>query len=341
MSWNIRGFSSPGKIQFLLDKFRRYNREIVILQEMKVPTGKVQENSQRCWRNNKVMTFEATESAGGLEILWDPWRVILKDWMRIKFMLSALIRLIGEYRWRSLTMVYGPPTPHDKATFFMHLKHLSRSWAHQDWILGGDFNLICNLEENRGGGLASWPSLACLKWNYRGSPPHGCHPPPRSTHLEQLLGGRAPNHLQVGWPFLSQDIWELVEESWKLRQLWSGLNATFIALIPKFQEATRLGKFRHISLYNVIYSILSTIMVCKLKLLLHCIIIYEYSGFVEGHQILDGIFSTHETIHSIKSHKLRGMLLKLDLRRHMTALVGSIFWKSRGLLVLQLIGFNG
>ena len=97
MSWNIRGFNNPRKIRFLLDKFGRYNPEIVILQEMKVPTEKVQENNQRCWRNNKVMTIEATRSMGGLAILWDLGRVILKDWIRIKFMLVGSIRLIGEH----------------------------------------------------------------------------------------------------------------------------------------------------------------------------------------------------------------------------------------------------
>ena len=48
-------------------------------------------------------------------------------------------------------MVYGPPMPRDKATFLMHLQHLKISWAQQDWILGGDFNMIHNLEENHGG----------------------------------------------------------------------------------------------------------------------------------------------------------------------------------------------
>ena len=56
---------------------------------------------------------------------------------------------------------------------------------------------------------------------------------------------------KAGWPFLSQDIWKLVEDSRKVRQVWSGLNATFIALIPKSQEATRPGEFQHVSVnYN-------------------------------------------------------------------------------------------
>lgn len=114
------------------------------------------------------------------------------------------------------------------------------------------------------------------------------------------------------WSFLSQGIWELVEESRKLFQVWSHLNTTFLALIPKSQEATKPGDFCPISLYNVICKILSTIMVRRLKPLLHRIISHEHSGFV-ARQILDGIISAHETIHSIKSHKLRGILLKLDL----------------------------
>ena len=37
--------------------------------------------------------------------------------------------------------------------------------------------------------------------------------------------------------------------------------------------------------------------------------------YVEGRQILDGIILTHEVIHSLKSDKKPGMLLKIDLSK--------------------------
>lgn len=41
----------------------------------------------------------------------------------------------------------------------------------------------------------------------------------------------------------------------------------------------------------------------------------EQSGYVEGRQIMDGIILTHEIIHSLKTFKQAGMLLKLDLSK--------------------------
>ena len=45
------------------------------------------------------------------------------------------------------------------------------------------------------------------------------------------------------------------------------------------------------------------------------IISAEQTGYVKGRQILDGIILSHETIHSLKSSKKSGMLLKLDLSK--------------------------
>lgn len=45
------------------------------------------------------------------------------------------------------------------------------------------------------------------------------------------------------------------------------------------------------------------------------IIAPEQTGFVEGRQILDGILVTQEVIHSLKTKKHRGMMMKLDLSK--------------------------
>ena len=95
--------------------------------------------------------------------------------------------------------------------------------------------------------------------------------------------------------------------------LLPSLNATFIALIPKFDQASTPEKFRPIALCNVIYKIISKVIANRLKPLLPILISPEQKGYVEGRQILDGIILTHEVIHSLKQTKNPGMLLKIDL----------------------------
>ena len=52
-----------------------------------------------------------------------------------------------------------------------------------------------------------------------------------------------------------------------------------------------------------------------MKPLLPLLISSEQSGYVKGRQILDGIILAHEVIHSLKTSKTPGMILKLDLSK--------------------------
>ena len=75
------------------------------------------------------------------------------------------------------------------------------------------------------------------------------------------------------------------------------------------------NKFRSISLYNVIYKIISKVVANYLKPFLPLLISPEKMGYVEGRQILDGIILSHEVIHSIESTLSPGMLLNIDLSK--------------------------
>ena len=101
----------------------------------------------------------------------------------------------------------------------------------------------------------------------------------------------------------------------KTGNILKALNETFLKLIPKESGTEDPGKLRPIALGNFIYKIISKIIAKRQSPLLPLIISPEQVGFVEGRQILDGVISIHETIHSVKIGKIRGMLLKLDLSK--------------------------
>jgi hypothetical protein len=63
------------------------------------------------------------------------------------------------------------------------------------------------------------------------------------------------------WDMIKEDVWLAVEESRTSSQFLSTLNATFITLIPKEERATHPKKFRPISLCNVIYKIITKVIV--------------------------------------------------------------------------------
>lgn len=60
------------------------------------------------------------------------------------------------------------------------------------------------------------------------------------------------------------------------------LNSTFLVLIPKKEEANRLDQFRAIALCNVVYKIITKLIIERLKPLLGSLISTKQGGFVEG-----------------------------------------------------------
>eukprot|EP00253_Pinus_taeda_P008598 PITA_08598 len=142
------------------------------------------------------------------------------------------------------------------------------------------------------------------------------------TAAFSLKAGKAPgpdgftsNFFHYFWELIKWEVWQVAEESRSMRWMYPGLNATFIALIPKSEESNKPDKYRPIALCNIIYKIISKVVALRLKPVLPHIISPEQSGYVEGRQITDGIILTHEIIHSLKQSRKPGMLLKIDLSK--------------------------
>lgn len=105
--------------------------------------------------------------------------------------------------------------------------------------------------------------------------------------------GFTAEFFQATWAFMSEDLVKLVEESRCTKRM-------HLALIPKTEHSKEPQEFRPIALCNVIYKILATIMVNRLKPILPGSISQEQTGFVKGRQITDDIVVAQEAIHSLK-----------------------------------------
>eukprot|EP00253_Pinus_taeda_P033970 PITA_33970 len=135
------------------------------------------------------------------------------------------------------------------------------------------------------------------------------------------------NFYKPCWHIVKQEVWDVVEDSRRSRSILKSINSTFIALIPKVEEANTPEKFKPIALCNVIYKIISKVIANRLKPIFLGIISEEQSGYVEGRQILDNILLAQEMIHTLHSRKETGMLMQLDLSKaydkvHQSQLLG-------------------
>jgi hypothetical protein len=96
------------------------------------------------------------------------------------------------------------------------------------------------------------------------------------------------------------------------------INSTFIALIPKKSLAATVCDYRHISLRNVLYKLITKVLANRLEMVLPSKISQHQSAFVPGHLITDNIFVAYEALHSMNT-RIRGkkgyMAIKLDMSR--------------------------
>lgn len=117
------------------------------------------------------------------------------------------------------------------------------------------------------------------------------------------------------WYFLKDGVWKLVEESRKYLVVLHALNATFLTLIPKEEICFQPKSFCPIVLYNVIFKIITKVIVIFLKPLLPLLTSQEQTSYVEGRQVIDNVIPTHELIHSLKLNKTPGMPIKLNMSK--------------------------
>ena len=73
--------------------------------------------------------------------------------------------------------------------------------------------------------------------------------------------------------------------------------------------------FYHIYLCSYIYKLISKVFARRIRPPLSNSISKEQFGFLEGKQIHEAIGVAHEVLHNIKVHKLKGVVLNIDLSK--------------------------
>lgn len=150
-SWNIRGLNSKGKQRYLKERVKKDKPSIMILQETKMEWQQLTEIIRKMRLGYEVIAQDAVATARGLAIIWNPEEIIFENWISLPKMLSGVFRLVGKTERVLIIGVYGPHIYREKQVFMKNIQTLRRLVPEPAWIIGGDFNLIRNLGEKKGG----------------------------------------------------------------------------------------------------------------------------------------------------------------------------------------------
>jgi len=121
--------------------------------------------------------------------------------------------------------------------------------------------------------------------------------------------------LKFSWEIVKDDFVKVIQ-NFEDAEAWpKGLNASFIALVPKVSNPTTLNEFRPISLVGCINKIVAKLLLRRLKGVLQKVINQRQVVFLEGRGLLDSVLVANETLEEVKRNKSSCPFLKLDYEK--------------------------
>ena len=128
--------------------------------------------------------------------------------------------------------------------------------------------------------------------------------------------GYSGHFFQACWDVVGLDVVRAVRSFFQSGYILPNLNSSFVALIPKVQEADVITQFRPIAMANFSFKIITRILADRLAPISSRIILPNQFAFLKGRQISDCIFLTSECV-NLLDNKCRGgnVAIKFDVAK--------------------------
>ena len=145
-TWNARGLNAPSKKRLLKHNLKYFNSDVIVIQESKLNSLEIDKFSRMfgVW----CFTFhESLGAFGGSGILWDPRKVNIKILNCSNNQISGNIQSLKSDHNFTVINVYSPVNNTNKQLVWNEIGQFLDSLENELFILGGDFNMILDINE--------------------------------------------------------------------------------------------------------------------------------------------------------------------------------------------------
>ena len=104
------------------------------------------------------------------------------------------------------------------------------------------------------------------------------------------------NFIKKMWEQFEEEICNFILAFFESKRLPPDINQTWVALIPKVDNAVEVKDFQPISMVDCLYKLIAKILAGRLKLVMGDIVGESQSAFISDRQILDGALIANEAV---------------------------------------------
>jgi len=135
------------------------------------------------------------------------------------------------------------------------------------------------------------------------------------SHKSPGPDGVTFSFIKNNWCLLENDVLGAVKFFHREGKIPKGCNASFLTLIPKFENPQSLEEYKPISLVGCLYKILSKVLSNRIKKVIDKVIDGSQSAFLSNRGLLDSVLVVNEVVDDLKKRRKSGVIVKLDFEK--------------------------